>query len=294
MSMIERDIPPLTAGDALTEAALRDGHRRLLEAYREFLPALTGEGGDGDELRAAVEFLRRGVGGFARWEHDQLDPADPVAEDTAFEHAFLAAETEALADAVRGRLAGAHEAAVEIRRRAIRIEAALELHVYKVEDRPLPSGVRELPRLSAAVPETVALEEDEIDAALAASYWGVLSTQGEAGPYGVPVTYGVAEGGVYIASGPGRKQANLEREPVGCLTVVRVRGPHDWASVVVEGHVERVVRRSEWSKALRAIHRQRKLGGPLRTEELRRVLGASVYLLRAERRGGRRCGSCEF
>src|SRR5690606_29805139 len=86
-----------------------------------------------------VAFLRQSVLPFARWEERQPGGCEEVAEDTAFEHAFLAAEIDRLGAAVaaleggtpRERAAGAAAALRQVHR----LEAVLERHVHKAEER---------------------------------------------------------------------------------------------------------------------------------------------------------------
>ena len=279
--------------EPLYDVAAREGHREMLEDFREITADLRGsdrrqDAGPMDTARATVAFLRSRLGSFARWEEDLLPPEDRLREELAYEHAFLAAETDGLAAALDRREEAPLEKERELRRRVERIDAVLELHVGKWEDRPVVAAATpEVP----ARRETVPLEREETEAFLSGSFWGVLSTVGEAGPYAVPVSYGMSDGRIFIASGPGRKLANLEREPVACLTVVALDGPHDWISAVVEGRVERLVRPAAWSRAMGAIGRQRKRAGRVRAEEVRRAVGATIFELHPERIGGRRCGS---
>ena len=93
-----------------------------------------------------VAFLRQGVIPFAREEERVLGARGAEAEALTFEHAFLAAETDALA-AEAGELLVAcvgparRRAATLVRRRADRIQAVLELHVLRGGDRGLVAPV---------------------------------------------------------------------------------------------------------------------------------------------------------
>ena len=133
--MTSRISPPLPPD------AVRDGHRTLLAAFGELAgEAERGEGDpDAEALRGLVALLRHGVLPFAHREDAAPAGCPDVAEDVAFEHAFLAAETEALADAARAlALAPAgtpvrRAARDRVRRQLHRIGAVLELHVQKAE-----------------------------------------------------------------------------------------------------------------------------------------------------------------
>ena len=128
--------------DPLAQAAVAAGHRELLATFAEFREALEGAAGNSDAegLRGAVAFLRHGVVPFSREEERVLGFRGAEAEATAFEHAFLAAEIDAIAAEAGGLLAAEagparERAAARVRRRADRIGAVLELHVLRGEDR---------------------------------------------------------------------------------------------------------------------------------------------------------------
>ncbi len=137
--------------DPLTEIAIRRGHRELLDTLRELVAdAVTAAEGPTAGARVVLAFLRQSVMTFAAWEERSRGGADPVAEDTAFEHAFLAVEIEALAraihaldmlDATPASVAARERVAAEERivRQMHRIEAVLEIHTEKVEDREVVS-----------------------------------------------------------------------------------------------------------------------------------------------------------
>lgn len=131
------------ACDPLAGAAIRFGHRMLLDTLREF--GLLGPDGslvaDEETLRGAAAFLRHELLRFARDEERLLGPGTPEHDSASFEHAFLAAEIDAFArevDRLRriAPLDGAATAAARARvlRRIHRIEAILELHVEKTEE----------------------------------------------------------------------------------------------------------------------------------------------------------------
>jgi hypothetical protein len=112
----------------LRDAAVREGHRHLLSAFRAFGDTCSGVA-DAECASAVLAFLRESVLPFARWEEAGLEPGSEEQGGVAFEHAFLAVESERLAAALeRGN-------SEEVRRRLHRIEAVLELHVERTQDR---------------------------------------------------------------------------------------------------------------------------------------------------------------
>lgn len=131
--------------DPLDAAAIRVRHRELLDTLRELLA-------DAGDLRAILAFLRQSVVPAARREEALLLPEPDVREAAAFEHAFLEAEIDRLgreaADLAAARDDAAREAAGRrVRRTLHRIEAVLELHVLREDDRgilasdtPYPAG----------------------------------------------------------------------------------------------------------------------------------------------------------
>lgn len=281
----------LAAPDLLTDLSIRDGHRRLLDAFREFDTAAEGTAGaepDVDELRATVAFLRQSVLPFARWEETCLPPAAELTEELAFEHAFLAAEIDALAAAVAAlaEQPWSHPerraTAARVRRALHRIEAVLELHVLKGEDRVLLA--RETPAAgappllpaaasrAAAAPWT--MTPGQIRHFLAQHDWGILATSDEGAPYAVPVAYGWDGQRIYLACAAGRKLANLEREPAACLTVVEVKDGTSWRSAVARGRIHWLDSLADRLGAARAIHRQRAGNAPFSPSDLGRFARA--------------------
>lgn len=120
-----------TIAGSPTEVVIRDGHRALVTTFREVARSLDASGDrvpEPETLRAVVAFLRQGLLPFADWEQKQLARGAEVAEDTAFEHAFLNAEVDALAAAVaeRGREPERNQTGIaqRIRRGVHRIDAA--------------------------------------------------------------------------------------------------------------------------------------------------------------------------
>jgi nitroimidazol reductase NimA-like FMN-containing flavoprotein (pyridoxamine 5'-phosphate oxidase superfamily) len=257
----------LLTPDPLTELAIRDGHRRLLEVFKDFVPFVPNGELDPNALQGLVAFLRQSVLPFARWEEGRISPGTDLAEDLAFEHAFLAIEIDALARSAAHLAAAAtpeERATAEAAtwRRLYRLEGIFELHASKLEDRPLTSTAEcfaapvEVRREKSA---SLALAPERINAFLRSRSWGLLSTQepGSAAPYAVPVSFGWDGGSAYLACSPGRKTQNLEREPEACLTVVEVASGASWTSVVVRGPVRWVTGPVDRLRAAGWIHRQR-------------------------------------
>ena len=137
--------------EPIVQAAIFEGHRRLLDTFREFRAADPGRhpaSVDLNELRATAAFLRQEVLPFCRWEEEALEDDREGWETTAFEHAFLAAEIDALAVEVaeleravdRGRPEDRAANFSRLIRRGHRIEAVLELHMERTEDRGVWAG----------------------------------------------------------------------------------------------------------------------------------------------------------
>lgn len=126
--------------NACASTAIGEGHHRLIATFREFASEMEGAGerlADPIVVRAAIAFLRESLLPFAHWEDEQFDGCPDVAEESAFEHAFLQAEIDALAAAVAESDRGEEPAGLtdRIRRSVHRIEAVLELHVQKADER---------------------------------------------------------------------------------------------------------------------------------------------------------------
>jgi len=294
------------AADPLTEVAIRRGHRELLDTLRE-LAFGTGNTSSGDitaDARAVLAFLRESVMPFAAWEERSRERDDPIADDTAFEHAFLAAEIDALArlidpreDSRTSRMESVTDS--EIRRRLHRIEAVLEFHTERVEDRevvgsaPNPAGDSSPATVSAPVatsPATRALDDHEVAAFLHTHSWGILSTIGDGIPYGVPVAYGWNGRSLYLAAGPGRKLRNLLENPVACLTVVEVLEPDRWCSVVVTGRAVPVAAGIERATAGALLWNRSSRGHHLSARDLGRFARARIFRIESEERTGRASG----
>lgn len=130
----------LARPEAPDAVAIGAGHRALLETLRDLVGGRE-EGGralDEDALRGVLAFLRQGVVPFARWEERALRGAGEVWEGAAFEHAFLEVEIDRLAreaaEVSRGE-GGLGTAAARARRTLHRIEAVLEVHALRADDR---------------------------------------------------------------------------------------------------------------------------------------------------------------
>jgi nitroimidazol reductase NimA-like FMN-containing flavoprotein (pyridoxamine 5'-phosphate oxidase superfamily) len=260
--------------DPLEEASLRAGHRWLLETFRELLAELEGPAAGAPEAaRAVVAFLRQSVMPFASHEEAVLGAFPAEAEGAALDHAFIAAEVEALAAEVRA--AGVD--LVRVRRRLHRLEAVLELHLAREEERearlPAAPAARPLPAPSAGTRE---MDGGEVRAFLRTRAWGTLSTWGAEGPYAVPVGYGWDGRQLYLATGPGRKLRNLQRHPAVCLTVAEVESGERWRCAVATGVAEAVEGPLARARALRVMHRQR-TGGPPSAADLLCAVRARVF-----------------
>lgn len=278
--------------------SLREGHRGLVEAFREFARDVEGSE-DGlphpDVLRAVIAFLRQGVLPFAQWEEEHLDGCFQVSEDTAFEHAFLNAEIDALAAALSDlhRPADRRQAEQRVRKCVHRIEAVLELHVQKAEDRETPPAAPVADPQGSPRPETGGVQPmdlAEIQRALLRNQWGVLCTVALGVPYGVPVSYGYDGRNLYLASGPGRKRRNMEAAAAVCLTVAEVKDGDQWSSVVVTGHALPVSGMREKLHALDTIRRQRAAAGTPSAADLARIARASIFRIRPDEITGRTRG----
>ena len=115
--------------------------------------------------------------------------------------------------------------------------------------------------------------------------WGVLGTVGDGQPYGVPVGFALGADCVYVASGPGRKRTNLERDPRVCLTVCDVAGYDSWRSVVVEGEALPVEGLAERAAAGAAFVAQR--GPRARPADVTRLMSARLLRLSLAHMSGR-------
>lgn len=276
------------ASPALACAPVIDGHRRLLDVVREFAGDAGGADGriDLDAARALVAFLRQELLPFASREEGRLLAGSSERETTMFEHGFLAAEIDTLSGVVDSARRGTAEAHARTMRAIHRIEAVLELHVERHEDRwrdsrggtapPAAAGSwqgRKHSRRGSARP----LDATGIDAILRRCWWGVLSTVHAGTPYAVPVAYGMSRGTFHIASRAGRKIDNLRANPRACLTVAEVVDGAAWSSVVITGDVEWVDDTVGAVRALRALARQCGMPAAARPADAARMMGATLF-----------------
>jgi nitroimidazol reductase NimA-like FMN-containing flavoprotein (pyridoxamine 5'-phosphate oxidase superfamily) len=285
--------------NTLERPEIRDGHRRLLAGFREFLEPIVHVGGPPDDgtLRGAVAFLRHGVMAFAHREEASLldaggPPEEAALEDVALEHAFLAGEIDRLDREVR-RLAAlpagdpSRAACVDgIRRLAYRIEAVLEVHLLREEElEPGVPGARPVAAEGAGRPE---IDSAQLERFLRRHRWATLCTVGSGQPYAVPVSYAFDGASFYLATGPGRKARNLEECPRVCLTVSEIAAADDWCSVVATGEARPVDGLVERMRALQLLARAR--GGSPGPADLARMARARVFRLAPDEISGRACG----
>jgi len=273
--------------EASPEVMIRDRHRELLSTFREFTRSLDGmEPAEPDpaSLHAVIAFLRQGLLPCAHGEEGQLDGRAVITEDAAFEHAFLNAEIDALVTAVADLRRDAERNRSEllqcILRSAYRIEAVLELHVQKAEDREslffAPGSLRE-DHSEATAGLSTKMDSGEVHRFLMRHAWGMLCSVGEGRPYAVPVSYGFDGRDLYLASGPGRKLRNLEACPAVCLTIADVENGSHWSSVVVSGDAHPVIHVRRKLHALKTLHRQRPTGVPPSATDIARLARASIF-----------------
>lgn len=264
---------------------LISGHRRLLGVLADFRSEAAPRGEmDLDAARALVSFLRHELLPFATREERTLatDPAE--LETTRFEHAFLAAEIDGLAGAVDT----AH--ADDVVRRIHRIEAILEMHAARHEDRwgDGEVAVRPCPATPVAGRAPARnLDVLEIDAVLRRNWWAILSTAAAGRPYAVPVAYGMHDGVFYVASRKGMKVRNIEANPFVCLTIAEVENGARWCSVVATGSAEEVEGPAAVVRALRALARQCGRQHAARPMQGRRLLGARLFRITPDAITGR-------
>ena len=146
---------------------------------------------------------------------------------------------------------------------------------------------------SVASPRTRQLDREACRTFLQRMGWGVLAMQDGDRPYAVPVSYGVDDGFIYLASGPGRKLRVIERDARVCLTVVEVTDADRWTSVMVEGRLERIMDIASRVSALHAIHRHRRMarfGRAVDLMDVNRLLGARFLRMALDHVSGRRSG----
>jgi nitroimidazol reductase NimA-like FMN-containing flavoprotein (pyridoxamine 5'-phosphate oxidase superfamily) len=293
----------------LDDLALRAGHRDLLDTLRELMSGIGRTSGrlDQESLRAAVAFLQQGLVPFARREELSLPPGDGVREAIAFEHAFLHAEIERLAREAAPILRRGPAESPEctdsvgrVWRTLCRIEAVLELHVFKEEDRVVPGATSAEPSSPDPTPDHAsrpapsgspeAMDRDELDRYLRTHRWGVLGTVGDGDPYGVPVFYGYDGHSFFIATSPGRKSRNLDQGGVVCLTVPEIQDGERWRCAVVRGNVERLTTLAARAAATWALLGTRRPRTPPSSKELSRFAKARLFRIVPIEMTGRRRG----
>ncbi len=121
------------------------------------------------------------------------------------------------------------------------------------------------------------MTDEEIEEFLARSWWGSLSTVEKDGPYAVPVIYGYNGRDFYVASRPGRKISNLEKNPAVCLTVVEAESlGAAWSSVVVLGNADLVHGFRGHVAAIRALRGQVGRSGKVTPRDVARMSQARV------------------
>lgn len=102
------------------------------------------------------------------------------------------------------------------------------------------------------------MDDEDVEALLESSGWGVLSLADGDVPYSLPISYGYDGDGVYfafIASGPSNRKTEFVAEGTPArLLVTDVRARFDWQSVAVTGPVRAVDRDgTEWERLLESV-----------------------------------------
>ncbi len=129
---------------------------------------------------------------------------------------------------------------------------------------------------------------EEIEELLARSWWGSLATVEKDGPYDVPVIYGYNGRDFYVASRPGRKISNLEKNPAVCLTVVEAESlGAAWSSVVVLGNADLVHGFRGHVAAIRALRGQVGRSGKVTARDVARMVEARVIRISPRQITGR-------
>jgi uncharacterized protein len=132
------------------------------------------------------------------------------------------------------------------------------------------------------------LSRAEIETILGRNWWGVLATTLNGEPYGVPVAYGYDGDALYIATGPGRKLANLMANPLACFTITEVgAGDAGWCSVIVAGEATPIESLAERLRALNVLRRQVAGHRTASPRDAATAARASVIRLVPEERTGR-------
>jgi uncharacterized protein len=297
--------------------AIRDGHLALLTTLREFMDDLRpgfDPGSDSGSLRATLAFLRESLLGFAAREEAAITGSSG-SEHTAFEHAFLAVEIDALgreASRLIASDAGSRGAALErVRRRLHRLEAVLELHLQRDEACEIggvadpgseptarvgrSNGSPDAVEAPSAAPRarrpgsTRPMTASEVNEFLDLRSWGLLCTGDADGPYAVPVSYGFDGTDLFFATGPGRKATHLAANAAVCLTVPDVTDGARWRSVVVRGRAVPVTGLPAKLRAGSLVLRTR-AGAGISATDLRRMRSATIYRIEPTEMSGRATG----
>jgi nitroimidazol reductase NimA-like FMN-containing flavoprotein (pyridoxamine 5'-phosphate oxidase superfamily) len=214
-------------------------------------------------------------------EHPEADAARDASEALWFEHAFLTAELEGLAEegrrlldaAARDEVEGAQAAAAGFTRSLARIGAVLEVRALRAPAAgatpagaaPAEGSAPVSARPALGSPErptnshgTRVMDGDEVEALLKRNNWGVLATTLDGVPYGVPIIYGWDGADIYFVTGPGRKAEFMSANPAVTLTITEVEdGGVRWRSVIVHGEAQTLTGVGERLRALGALRRQR-------------------------------------
>lgn len=130
------------------------------------------------------------------------------------------------------------------------------------------------------------LSKDEVTAFLHRHDWGILATAVDDQPYAVPVGYGFDGERIYIATGPGQKLENIERNRRICLTVAEVENGSRWTSVVILG---RAVPADGMRETLRAIALLARRASPS-PRDIARFSRARIFRIEPEEISGRSRG----
>lgn len=143
-------------------------------------------------------------------------------------------------------------------------------------DRSVPEPA-DTPRFTSRFGVSREMTGEEIEELLARSWWGNLATVEKDGPYAVPVIYGYSGQDFYVASRPGRKISNLEKNPAVCLTVVEAESlGAAWSSVVVLGNADLVHGFRGHVAAIRALRGQVGRSGEVTPKDVARMAQARV------------------
>lgn len=154
-------------------------------------------------------------------------------------------------------------------------------------DRSVPDPA-DTPKFTSRFGVSREMTGEEIEELLARSWWGSLATIEKDGPYAVPVIYGYNGRDFYVASRPGRKISNLEKNPAVCLTVVEAESlGAAWSSVVVLGNADLVHGFRGHVAAIRALRGQVGRSGKVTPKDVDRMAEARVIRISPRKITGR-------